>query len=365
MNINSTNNIKCIKIYGGDNKIIIKNIDNQVLNRVRNKFIDYKLFKEIYNIENNTLEKKYLQSFKLNMCDILPLNNKIYNSLNTHLEKITYTYNLSNTDIINLLIDYFKINDNKVISYKILFHAYKNMIEKLIEIFIKLKNDKNDKNDKTDKNNKNNKIDKLKNIWNTYSIKNNINTSSILLYFLFNKHNSIKYNLLSNSKESGIINEKINIFKNILHQMNYKYLGFCPFDYENRLHSILAFPIEELINCIKIMDKKKIYINIYNSIDELKKYIQKNKTKIKGYNTCVLEILIDMKNAIKIDKKRKINLIKIDKLDNLKLVYTYIQFIQYIFYFYIQCLPYLIKLEDNYYNLSSEIYNIINILNKI
>lgn len=346
MTINS-NSIKYIKIYGGVNKIIKKNIDNQVLNKIKNKCIDHKLFKKNYYIKDNAINVKYIELLKMHMYDILPLNNKIYNSFNTCFEKIKYTHSLSYVSIINLLIDYFKLNDNKIMSYEILFHSYKNMIEKLIEIFIKLKNDD---------------ISNIRKEWCVYNNKNNINTSSVLLYFLFNKHNSINYNLSTISFENNIINTKINIFLDKLNKINYRYLEFCPHYYENRLQSILSFPIEELIDCIKSMDKNNNYVNKYKIIYELKIYIKKNKINIKKLNNSISEIIDDINN-IEINKKK--NTFVNNNISDIPLINIYTDFIEYMFYIYKSYLPYLLEIEDNHYKLSIEIDNIINILNKI
>lgn len=337
-----------INIHGGGNEVCKKNITDITINKIKNKFIDYKKFKEIYGVKNKKINLKYINALQNIMYDILPLNNKIYDTYDTHIKKINYTYSLSKCDLFNLFIDYFNIDNIKLISYEMLFYSYKNMIEKLVEIFIKLKNDN---------------INDLKNTWNAYNIENNIDTSSILLYFLFNDHKIGKYKWdLPNTNTNKNINNNINEFLDKIQTLNFKYLGFCPYAYKKRLHAILIFPVEELLECIKIMDHTNNYIHIYNAINKLKKYIQNNQKVIKNYsNNCLPNLLKE------IDPKKKLNknITEIDKINNTAITYSYLHFIKYIFNLYIEYTQDLLILENNYYKLSISIDNILDIIKEV
>jgi len=339
------------KIVGGTltgaNTIVLKNISNTTQNEIRNRMIDYNAFRDQY-FKNNKIEEQYDTTLESFLYDILPIKCNIFESNTMTIGKIEHLYNLNNEELFILLIDYFKLTEIKTLSYKVIFFAYKELLEKIISIFIKLRNSICCDNN----------IKKLEKIWNLYNDNNNINTSSIYLYFIFNKIKELpKYKWIIDNKKYKKINNKIHIFLDKLDEINYDYKGFCPYDSKNRMSSIFSFPIKELLDCVTEMDNNNKYTKIYKDIYDLASYTEVNKDYVK--NKSNMDYILTKNNI------NNIKLLKIDRKKEKNIMDTYTNIIKYTFDAYVKFTPYLIKIENSFYKLSNKIENITNKINKI
>ena len=324
----------------GGNSLISKNISNITQNEIKNRMIDYNSFKKKY-YKNNKLDEKYIMLLESLLYDITPICSDIFEKEKPTSDKIKKIYNLSNEELFSLFITYFKINNIKNSSYEILFFSYRDLLEKLLSIFIKLRNsiccDNNMK--------------KLETHWNTYNETNRIDTSSIYLYFIFNKIDSLpKYKWIIDNKKYKKINNTIRLFLDKLDDVNYNYTGFCPYDVKNRISSIFSFPIKELIDCIIVMDNKNLYKNIYKEIFELVNYIEINKVYIKNK--------LNTNRIVKNYNIDKIKLINNNNINNKSIIETYTNFIKYIFDAYVKFTPYLLRVENKFYKMYTTIEKI-------
>lgn len=348
--INSSKRIQYM-IGGTMNKnsnksIIYKNISNITQNEIQLKMIEYNAFKKQYL--NNKIDIKYAMLLESLLYDILPFKCKSFEKEVTTIEKIEKLYKLNNIDFFHIIVEYFKVSDIKSVSYEIVFFSYKLLLEKLISIFIKLRTSICNDNDMVN----------LEKNWKEYDNSKNINTSSIFLYFIFNKIQSLpKYNWIIPDKKYKKLNNIIKIFLTKLNSIKYDYNGFCHYDIKNRIKSIFSFPIYELLKCIIEMDSKKKYKYIYDGIYELVDYLNVNKDYIKNR--------INIDKIVSLDKLNNIKLLNINRKLEKNTIDIYVNAIKYTFDSYIKFTPYLLLVENKFYELSIKIEKINNKIEKI
>jgi len=343
---NNTQKIVGGSLIGG-NATVLKNISNTTQTEIRNRMIDYNAFRNQY-LKNNKIDEKYKITLESLLYDIMPFNCNIFEKDTTTTSKIEKLYKLGNKELFILLIDYFKLKEIKTLTYELIFFAYKDLLEKIISIFINLRNSICGDNN----------IKKLENIWKLYNDNNNIDTSSIYLYFIFNKIEELpKYKWSIPNKKYKKINNKIQIFLNKIDEVNYNYKGFCPYDIKNRMSSLFSFPIKELLDCIAEMDTDNKYKKIYNDIYDLVVYIEINKKYIK--NKLNVDYILEQYNL------NSIKLLKIDRKKEKNIMDTYTNIVKYMFDAYVKFTPELLRIENKFYKLSNKIEKISNKFKKI
>jgi hypothetical protein len=340
-------------LNSGDS-IISKNISNITLNTIKNKMIEYNSFKKEY-FNNGNIDKKYINALESVMYDILPLNCIIFENNDKLIDKIEKIYSLDNDNLFILFVEYFKLNTIKTISHEVIFFEYKGLLEKIMSIFINLRKSLSDDND----------IQKLEKKWKYHDEIHGINTSSVYLYFIFNKIDKLpKYKWIIDKKEGDEkekekrkrVNNKIHIFLNKLDDIKYDYTGFCYYEIKQRMSSIFSFPIKELLDCIIEMDVENKYNNIHSYFDNLIEYINENKEYIKSKSN-VYKIINNF-------NLKKVKLIEINRADEKNLIDTYINIIKFIFDSYVKFTPYLTCLENKFYKVSNKINKVSNKINK-
>ena len=273
--ISKCNKIVTIQTVGGfdkylnllTNDIVICNI---VAAFFKNKIIQYDTFKDVYYV-NDKIDTKYFVNFinTINNICLLPFNCNDPAELSIMIANI---YNAPNKQIFNAFDNTLQLIDSMKPAIKHLFIAYKIFIEKLIEIFIFLRNKYLD--DEPDQINDKNDFNMLIEKWVAVDIENKINTSSLILYFNFPPKNitieksikRIKYKFNGTSSKSMLLQKLMNEFMKESKKNNFYYCGFCPFIPLERFKLLLKFPIDKLIHIIKLLDSSNTYYKQINKI---------------------------------------------------------------------------------------------------
>jgi hypothetical protein len=231
---------------------------------LKNKITEWAIFKDIYYIKGS-LDDKYYDNFieTANNIFILPF----YCDDNKELAiMVKSVYNATNKQLYIAMMNNLDLFHSIKLSIKHLFMAYKCFIEKIIEKFMILRNEYiNILNKKKSKPSKINDYDMILDKWIQIDINNNINTSSIILFFNFP---SKKITLEKSIKKmewsipnSGDVNKLINKFLLKIKSNNFYYCGFCPLIPIERFKILIRFPITELINAINLIQLKINNIN--------------------------------------------------------------------------------------------------------
>jgi len=236
---------------------VIYIFDNKFKNRLRDMFIDWGTYHEIYNKD---LDKKELIKYivKLFNLDELSVINKDV------VEIVKSIYNMSNAEHMDFMNEHFMLYEPVSVGIRGLFFTLKDYYEKVLIDFINIKNQISNEDEIID--------------YKKYIDNININTSSPLLFSL-NPDNINNENFtqpvpvidLTSGVDIADTTGLMNNIKNRLKTFNYK--GFCPYAPKERLLILLQFPIQSIISVIKI------YNNEYKSLDftELIKFIKKTK----------------------------------------------------------------------------------------
>jgi len=208
---------------------------------------------------------------------ILPMSKKIYNLPDKF-------------HIISMIKQYFIYEPLSLVIHNI-FMIFKNHYEQIFNDFITARN-KYIVENKLD-NNRNKIIDLnfLLDYWGDINIQNNIDTSSLILYFINtteNIDNNLDITIIDADKN---IVSLIKILQNKLKKFNYP--GFCPKVPYTRLKKLLIFPLETFVKVIKLLDKE------YKTIDY--KLIE-NKIKKILDNFHLVNPLLEYKNIYKREK---------------------------------------------------------------
>ena len=210
---------------------------NKFKQSLKNVFIDWGTFLDIYknNIDyvtmydqiNRIINLKNNENLKETM---LPVLKKIYHlPANTHML---------------IMLKQFMLYEPVSIAVKSIFLTIKKHYESIVLLFLKARNKYIINNNLKDKQND---IDKLMTLWNKINDDYDLQTSSIILFFLnppeeFN--NELELDI------SGI--KKIEKLKAEITKFNYP--GFCPKVPYERLKTLLEFPVERFVKIIKKLD---------------------------------------------------------------------------------------------------------------
>jgi hypothetical protein len=264
---------------------------------------------------------------------ILPISKKIYNLPDKF-------------HIIGMMKQYFIYEPLSLVIHNI-FMLIKNHYEKIVTDFITarnnyiIKNKLNDLNIKEPKphNSKNqlNDLNYLIDLWSNLDLQNNLNTSSIILYFInppenidnqlnldiscINSSNSSNSSNNSNNSNSNSIsnNLKKQIKKLIISIKKFNYPGFCPKVPYSRLKKLLTFPLNNFIKTIQLLDpdyksidykniesKIKKILNQFKSINPLQNYENSNK-RLKNPIKAIYKKINKEDNKVKLIKKNHEN----------------------------------------------------------
>ena len=229
---------------------------------LRDSFIDWGTFLEIYH-DNLDYSIMFDQVMKLlnvkeneNLRDVMiPIVKKIY-----HLPADAH---------LSCMMKQFMIFEPVAIAIHSLFTLLKQHFEHIVEKFVVARNAYLINNE-LDKKVKLNDWEKLLKEWSDINTQYNIDTSSLVLYFL-NPPKHIKSGLHYKipGKEDLIDRLKMSTQK-------YHYDGFCPKAAHDRLISLLKFPINEFVDTIKNLDKNAIFPD-YRKIEKEASVILSNK----------------------------------------------------------------------------------------
>jgi hypothetical protein len=364
---------KTVEIVGGFDKdlnlitenIVICNITKTFL---KNKITEWDSFKEVYYI-NGKLDIKYYNKLieTINNIYLLPFYCSDEKELSNIISNI---YNGSDKQIYTAISNTLNLLEPIKPVIKHLFMSYKIFIEKLIEIFVKLRNDCVDDSHTND-------FKLLLEKWNAIDMENKINTSSLILFFNFppkkvNLENSIKkiewVICKANTNEANTneantneantceANNLIDKFLNKIKSNNFYYCGFCPFIPLERFEILLRFPTNDLINIIKLLDTKNIY---EKSINEANTTIN----DISKLNNCINEINT-LGNINIIKKQLPKEKVTADKVNNIKFfkkyVELYLDLYKQVSSVFIKKEQYICALIKKINNISKEVINISN-----
>lgn len=364
-----------VEVVGGFDKNLNLSYKNIVTGDItktflKNRITEWELFKEVY-YEKNKLDKKYYDKFieMLNNIFILPF----YCDDEEKILNMVYSiYNSSNNQIYVAMSNTLDLLNPLKSILKHLFMNYKVFIEKLIEVYIILRNDYITKNNIQEQNTYNN-FDLLINNWIDIDMKNKTNTSSVILFFNFPPKNvkleksikKIEWHIKGANED---ITTTIDKFISELKSNKFYYCGFCPYIPLKRLELLSKFPIDTLIKMIKLLNisnnKSKtkdqpviIHINIINQIEQNIKHLNQLNNDIVKINN----IHISKLTKHKITKHKPINKDEYIAVFE-KYIYAYLDL-------YKQVAPTFIEKENLINNLMTKINtiskNISNLTNKI
>ena len=222
-----------------ENRVSIGNASKMYL---KNKMFEWTAFKDTYYTKNKLDDKHYKQLLCV-MNDIFPL--PIYTTdENEILFLINGIYKANSQEIMNALVKSTTIYSPLQASIRHLFMIYKIYLEKLIEKFVVARNKHIDEHKlKNDKNNLNRLIAR----WNSIDAENNINTSSLMLFFNFPPPNTKLEKSIPQLEWDIKGNEEIDAFHKAIKKSKFNYIGFCPHVPIHRFKLLLQFPVKELI----------------------------------------------------------------------------------------------------------------------
>ena len=340
-----------INIVGGYNKYT-KPINTEMrignLSKmfVKIKLVEWNSFKKNYFVKNK-LPDKYYDKFieRLNIIFTLPYNIDNDNDLLYMISKI---YNAPIENIYNTIESQINFLDPYKKSVHHLFMSWKVLIEKLIELFVQLREDYIETN-KSHKNKPNNFKDLLER-WYNIDIENNVDTSSLILFFNFHPQKisfeksipKIHWEIKGNP-----VNKKIVNFLKKIKNTKFEYVGYCPHVFMERFNILLKFPINDLIDIINTLQPNK---DLLNQIKLLNSKIQKTT------------ITPSDKNYNNIKKQKFVYNPPTSKEEKTKIFSKYVDLYMEL---YNQVLPHLIKKEKFIGEISKKINEIANEINDI
>jgi len=261
-----SNTIEVIGGFDKDLNLSYKNIVTGDITKtfLKNKITEWESFKEVY-YEKGKLDKKYYDKFiaMLNDIFILPFYCDDEKEL---LHMICNIYSASNSQIYVAMSNTLNLINSVKLIIKHLFMSYKVFIEKLIEIYVILRNNHITKNN-IQKQNKYNDFKPLINKWIDIDMENNINTSSVILFFNFPSKKvkleksieKIEWYIKGASKDITTATDK---FMSEIKSNDFYYCGFCPFIPIERFKILSRFPVSALIKLIKLLNNSTTELKI-------------------------------------------------------------------------------------------------------
>jgi hypothetical protein len=224
---------------------------NKFKQSLKNIFIDWGTFLDMYknNIDYVTMYEQ------INRIINLKNNENLKETMVPALKKI---YHLPASVHMLIMIKQFMLYEPVSISIKSIFLTIKKHYEDIVLLFLKNRNKYITINDLPDKKND---ITRLISTWTKTNDDYDLQTSSIILFFLnppeeFNNELEIT---ISSIKKTKKLLKKINKFT---------YPGFCPKVPHERLKKLLEFPVESFIKIIKKMDSNIKFPN-YSEIENI------------------------------------------------------------------------------------------------
>lgn len=239
----------------------VKVIGNNVKNYIENLVLDWSILMKDLNDKKDDDVCKDLVTFAKQL-PYLFLNGNKTNLKTLLLKDIKDVYNLTPKQHIKIIIKNSKSDDALILSIKNIFMETKIMFEQMIEVYWLVK-----QFIQGNKNLEDNTKEYKKMVENWTKLNDeNINTSSIILYFGLNEvtlsegiiaevidNKPIDFNLPLDLELDDIekVNDLITDFVNDI--KGFKYKGFCPCDPYNRYKELISFPYEKLLNLIKVL----------------------------------------------------------------------------------------------------------------
>lgn len=356
----NTNNT--IKIVGGFDKYLQPQTQTRVIGELSKTFVKQKntewaTFKDVY-FKNGKLDQQYYYKFMDVLNNIFPI------PLHTDIDKemvymISTLYEAPSVQIINSINNYLNLLDPLKLTLRYLFMMWKIYLEKLIEIFIELR-EKYIETHKLQKKNKKNTFNELVERYVEIDNENKTDTSSPILFFNFppkeiNVEESIpkiEWKINGCDKE---LKKLIDTFFTKIKKANFAYIGFCMHAVITRFQILLSFPFDVLLDIISALDTKKKY----NEINTCSKHIVDRIT-----------ILRDQICIIKIYKNIKLKKVKVPHPKNFpknhdKKIIFYEKYISAYLTIYNQILPLFINKEKLICELSVKVNEITNEIQKL
>ena len=365
-----------ISIVGGYNKYLNPYeskmiVGDTVKTFVKTVNIEWDSFKKTY-YSNGKLEDHYYDKLLETVNNIFPLPFSTDNDKEI-MYMIHTIYESSPDKICNSIEKHLNLLNPVKKTIKYLFMIWKLYIEKLIELFVNLREMVINKNNpKHHKNVFNTLVDK----WSDIDAENRIDTSSLILFFNFPPKNinlektipKINWNI-----QNHPIDKKINKFLDTIKQSEFEYLGFCPHIIIKRFKILLLFPTSDLLNIIN--ELKKIIENKSGnckSTNLCKQICSQSSPVIKKFNELSKDIC-GIRSMCKL-KIKKQKLCSISSFPNNvdKKIKCYEKYVNAYIMLYQQLLPHLIKKEKSVCKISilitvisNDIQKIINLIDKM
>lgn len=350
---------KTLTVSGGftkNNKHVEHNvvIGDITKNFVKNKMIEWDTFKSTY-YNNGKLDQKHYANFLNTINDIFPLPIYTTNE-NELLFLVSNIYKAKPIEIVNALMKSVNIFISLKSAIRHLFMIYKVYIEKIVEIYINLRNQYIDKF-KLSKTNETNDFNELSTRWNIIDAENSVDTSSPILFFNFHP-STIKFEksipkfiwgIKSSDSKHTNVNNAATDFLNAVKKNKFEYVGYCPHAAIQRFKLLLKFPIRKLIDLIKIIDCDNKYLDINNSCNKITKKIMALHPKVSMINDAI-------KPTIKIKRMRVNDIQKFPKGTKIpQKIKCYEQYVNAFIQLYKDLIPHLIKKEKLINNLSIDV----------
>jgi hypothetical protein len=235
-------------------------VGNKFRTMLRDSFINWGTFLEIYNKNINYINT-FDQVVKL-------LNIKENENLRDSLIPIVKTiYNLPADAHIACLMKQFMLYEPVSIAVHTLFMTFKSHFERIVELFVKKRNEYIAKNKiKAKQNNWKELVDE----WNDLNLENELDTSSVILLFLNPPKNLNSHLHYKATPESEALKAAVK---------NFKYPGFCPKIPHRRLLQLLCFPIKEFVEAIHSFDSSIVFPDYAHIQSKMQEIIQSQPKK--------------------------------------------------------------------------------------
>jgi hypothetical protein len=341
-----------------EHMVVIGDITKQF---IKNKIIEWDAFKKTY-YENGKFDSKHYDKFLKVLNNIFPL--PIYTvDENELLFLVTNIYKAPIPKVVNGMLKMSNVFQSLKSAIRHLFMIYKVYIERLVEIYVELRNQYIIKF-KIQKTNKFNNFYELAERWNIIDAENVIDTSSPILFFSFHPSNikfaksipKIIWGLKSKDNNHDNVINTINAFLNKIKATNFEYIGYCQHAAIDRFKLLLKFPINHLLKLIKVINIDNTYLDINNSYEKFTKKITK---KIRALHPTINIINNVIKSDIKITHMDVGSLQKFTKNTNTqqKIVH-FTKYINAFLQLYKDIVPHIIKKEKYINNLAIDINSI-------